>query len=376
MDDDDLASTELMVLQSMYDSDELTDVSITQKSISFKLSFNCVADDISALVTMNCSIPRTVYGIEFVPCKSLFSVNCPALRSTQLDDLLATVRRTVDSDCEGDESSMKIVAAIDIVKESIIPVLNTSRNLREESSGTAVIEDEGMRCELVGDWFAAETVINMKSVFQGFVCRVRNISRVTDSHIQKLISDFIAENPKVGRSTHNMYAWWGGHGDDGESGAGSVLSELLAQKNFDSQNHNVLLVVSRWSSGIKLGPARFRNIKEAGAMALDNLLKKTVGAVMLPSSVDGGVLINVCVKANAPRSEVGKINDDGYLSVDVRALPENNKANERCAKVLASFFGVLRNDIKVVKGEFSGKAKALQINAKVDVVRDKLISCL
>jgi putative IMPACT (imprinted ancient) family translation regulator len=44
--------------------------------------------------------------------------------------------------------------------------------------------------------------------------------------------------------------------DDGEDGAGSRLAQLLEMRGEDG----VLVVVSRWYGGIKLGPKRFAHI--------------------------------------------------------------------------------------------------------------------
>jgi putative IMPACT (imprinted ancient) family translation regulator len=44
--------------------------------------------------------------------------------------------------------------------------------------------------------------------------------------------------------------------DDGEDGAGPRLAQLLEMRGEDG----VLVVVSRWYGGIKLGPKRFAHI--------------------------------------------------------------------------------------------------------------------
>ena len=63
--------------------------------------------------------------------------------------------------------------------------------------------------------------------------------------------------------------------DDGESAAGGRLLQLLQNTSVE----NVLVVVSRWYGGVKLGPARFTHINNA---ARDLLVKN--GFVTVDSS--------------------------------------------------------------------------------------------
>jgi len=53
--------------------------------------------------------------------------------------------------------------------------------------------------------------------------------------------------------------------DDGEDAAGSRLAHLLAMRGDDG----VLVLVSRWYGGIKLGPKRFAHITNAARAVLD-----------------------------------------------------------------------------------------------------------
>ena len=63
--------------------------------------------------------------------------------------------------------------------------------------------------------------------------------------------------------------------DDGESAAGGRLLQLLQNTSV----RDVLVVVSRWYGGVKLGPARFTHINNA---ARDLLVKN--GFVTIDSS--------------------------------------------------------------------------------------------
>ncbi|KAG6813737.1 hypothetical protein H0H92_007689 [Tricholoma furcatifolium] len=57
-----------------------------------------------------------------------------------------------------------------------------------------------------------------------------------------------------------------GQSDGGESGAGDRLARLLLLSNAD----NVLVVVSRWYGGVKLGSDRWRCISDVAKEALHN----------------------------------------------------------------------------------------------------------
>eukprot|EP00585_Thalassiosira_rotula_P019448 CAMPEP_0196199572 /NCGR_PEP_ID=MMETSP0912-20130531/3208_1 /TAXON_ID=49265 /ORGANISM="Thalassiosira rotula, Strain GSO102" /LENGTH=97 /DNA_ID=CAMNT_0041472795 /DNA_START=80 /DNA_END=369 /DNA_ORIENTATION=- len=85
-------------------------------------------------------------------------------------------------------------------------------------------------------------------------------------HVQWALSELLFNDKKVGKATHNMFAYRfftdnndnGNNGshvsdndDDGEKGSGSKLASLLEMCRVE----NVLVVVSRWFGGMKLGPA-------------------------------------------------------------------------------------------------------------------------
>ncbi|HDS09762.1 MAG TPA: YigZ family protein, partial [Firmicutes bacterium] len=52
--------------------------------------------------------------------------------------------------------------------------------------------------------------------------------------------------------------------DDGETGAGIRLLELLRKRNIE----NILVIVFRWYGGIHLGSDRFRHILSVGEASL------------------------------------------------------------------------------------------------------------
>ena len=110
-------------------------------------------------------------------------------------------------------------------------------------------------------------------------------------HVQWALAELLFNDKKVGKATHNMFAYRfyatdsnnndnnendnvkkkstllvKDNDDDGEKGSGSKLASLLDMCNVD----NVLVVVSRWFGGIHLGSARFKWI---AGVARDGLVQ-------------------------------------------------------------------------------------------------------
>lgn len=77
---------------------------------------------------------------------------------------------------------------------------------------------------------------------------------------------------KYAKATHNMWAYslansMSDNDDDGESAAGSRLAELL----YLLKLKNVVVVVTRYYGGVKLGPQRFKIINQVAREALERL---------------------------------------------------------------------------------------------------------
>lgn len=109
-------------------------------------------------------------------------------------------------------------------------------------------------------WTLSTTVIEKKSVFIARVCVV-NSTIEADSAITHLL----ATDKRASKATHNISAYkirtlalgneviYQDSDDDGEDAAGGRLLKLLQLMEV----WNVLVVVSRWFGGVKLGPTRF-----------------------------------------------------------------------------------------------------------------------
>lgn len=79
---------------------------------------------------------------------------------------------------------------------------------------------------------------------------------------------------KFAKATHNSWGMIGDNGrlknDDGESGAGMIILQMLERENLT--NH--LVVVTRWYGGKHLGGDRFKHVKSAVRTYLDSLRDK------------------------------------------------------------------------------------------------------
>ncbi|CAG8490066.1 11208_t:CDS:2 [Paraglomus brasilianum] len=107
-----------------------------------------------------------------------------------------------------------------------------------------------------------------KSVFVAHLAPVNNVNEV------KAVREALLSNKKIARATHNILAYRivleGGvilqdNDDDGEDAAGGRLLHLL--QILDAKN--VLVIVSRWYGGIKLGPDRFKDINNCARDLLE-----------------------------------------------------------------------------------------------------------
>lgn len=117
-------------------------------------------------------------------------------------------------------------------------------------------------------WSLTEAITVNKSVFVARACPVSSMTEVTDA-----VSHLLSSNKKVAGATHNIKAWrfqdnsgatTQDYDDDGESAAGGRMLHLMQLMDV----WNVLVVVTRWYGGVKLGPDRFRVINNVAREAL------------------------------------------------------------------------------------------------------------
>lgn len=114
-----------------------------------------------------------------------------------------------------------------------------------------------------------EVITDRKSVFQGHAALVHSTDQV------RQVLKLLKENKKIANATHNIYAYriakTGSSSfiqdcdDDGESQAGGRLLHLLQILDVT----DVLVVVTRWYGGIRLGSDRFRHINNSARQVLE-----------------------------------------------------------------------------------------------------------
>ncbi|KIX09057.1 uncharacterized protein Z518_00135 [Rhinocladiella mackenziei CBS 650.93] len=122
-------------------------------------------------------------------------------------------------------------------------------------------------------WTLSEPLTANKSTFIARACPVSSLPEAMDS-----ISHLLSTNKKVATATHNITAWriqstntQTGNAttiqdsdDDGETAAGGRVLHLMQVMDV----WNVVVVVTRWYGGVKLGPDRFRLINSVAREAL------------------------------------------------------------------------------------------------------------
>lgn len=128
-------------------------------------------------------------------------------------------------------------------------------------------------------WTLSDPVVELRSTF---VARCAAVSSTVQA--ETFLRHLLASDKKVRAATHNITAWRirGPNGtsfqdcnDDGETAAGGRLLHLMQLMDL----WDVMVVVTRWYGGHKLGPRRFALINQA---ARDSFVK--AGLVTDPST--------------------------------------------------------------------------------------------
>lgn len=119
--------------------------------------------------------------------------------------------------------------------------------------------------------YTGDAITEKRSTFQAHCCTITNMNDI------QCILDQLYANNKIKRATHNMYAYiiqqsdnteLSDCNDDGESGSGRVLLELL----YKLHCYNTIIIVSRWYGGIHLGSTRFTLISSVANTVLQQYM--------------------------------------------------------------------------------------------------------
>ncbi|KAL6879082.1 ribosomal protein S5 domain 2-type protein [Trichoderma novae-zelandiae] len=123
-------------------------------------------------------------------------------------------------------------------------------------------------------WTLSDVVVESKSTFVAHVARVSSPAQA-----RLFLQHLLWSDRRVRAATHNISAWrirgagaasYADCDDDGEDAAGSRLLRLLQLMDA----WDVMVVVSRWYGGVKLGPRRFALIN---SVARDGLVRAGLG---------------------------------------------------------------------------------------------------
>lgn len=167
-------------------------------------------------------------------------------------------------------------------------------------SSTPLSSGKAKKTDQEADWVTSSPLTRKKSIF---IARAAHVT--SEEAARAYLRDLIASDKKVAKATHNITAWRikgaphhqqqyqhvqglkstqgsttsttttttttttgndiQNSDDDGESAAGGKLLTLLQMMDA----WNVMVVVTRWFGGVKLGPERFRVINAVAKEALD-----------------------------------------------------------------------------------------------------------
>lgn len=147
---------------------------------------------------------------------------------------------------------------------------NISHNAEQQPSK---IESSQLPAFEIPNWTLSEPITEKKSVF---LARASTVTSPDQAH--SFISHLVATDKRVSKATHNISAYrirsssssvgselvFQDCDDDGETAAGGRLLHLLQIMDV----WGVLVVVSRWYGGVRLGPDRFRIINQVARDAV------------------------------------------------------------------------------------------------------------
>mmetsp|Transcript_19348 Transcript_19348/g.50464 ORF Transcript_19348/g.50464 Transcript_19348/m.50464 type:complete len:215 (-) Transcript_19348:243-887(-) len=138
--------------------------------------------------------------------------------------------------------------------------VETERHTHEAADEleAATLEAELQDVSISGpDIVTGPPFMEKKSTFQGHVATVHSAAEVEQ------VMETLLRNNKIRNATHNIMAYrihcpdrgtfLQDHDEDGENAAGGRLLNLL--QIVDARD--VIVIVSRWYGGVKLGPSRF-----------------------------------------------------------------------------------------------------------------------
>lgn len=185
--------------------------------------------------------------------------------------------RYATSSWEGDSAQVETDTAQEELQLEImeIPFVSDPQTLRPRVRTAQTNRDPEREARLLPLIYHGEPLTDRKSTFQAHSCPVFSMEDVR-SFLSILLDD-----RKVERAIHNMLAYRivgdftvKDNDEDGEDGAGSIMSHLLELTHAE----NLAVVVTRWYGGIHLGPDRFKHINRVARDAIEAIRTPLVAA--------------------------------------------------------------------------------------------------
>lgn len=198
-------------------------------------------------------------------------------------DVLAFVQGNDDGDGDNQKSMQCIVESIASMASSATSKANSMTDVSLASLASLDAMDA---LSMSKSWHHSEQFTSKGSVFVGSGALIDGADEVLP-----LVRSHSNQDSRHRKATHHMYAYrilrqdagrtiiQHDNGDDGEDGAGRKLAILLenmigSELPTGRGELGVLLIVSRWYGGVKLGPKRFHHISSVGR---DVIMKMDLG---------------------------------------------------------------------------------------------------
>ncbi|KAI1820607.1 RWD repeat domain-containing protein [Xylaria intraflava] len=151
------------------------------------------------------------------------------------------------------------------------PGASSSQHVDTDSNAhTSTAETEGLVLAKEPPWILSDPMVELKSTFVARCAKV-----LSTAEAEAFVQHLLASDKRVRAATHNITAWrirgpnntaFQDCNDDGETAAGGRLLHLMQLMDL----WDVMVVVTRWYGGHKLGPRRFALINQA---ARDSFVK-------------------------------------------------------------------------------------------------------
>jgi hypothetical protein len=150
------------------------------------------------------------------------------------------------------------------------PDVELDQQYVDSNASESNIRKEGLIFIKEPPWILSDPVIELRSTF---VARCAAVSSTAEA--EAFLQHLLTSDKKVRGATHNITAWrirgprntaFQDCNDDGETAAGGRLLHLMQLMDL----WDIMVVVTRWYGGHKLGPRRFALINQA---ARDSFVK-------------------------------------------------------------------------------------------------------